>query len=171
MLHLILKIAIIALLAILFIQDIKRKEVSLYFLLATFVNVLALKASLNGILWFDFGLNALFILLQVVFLMLYLFSTGRKPTQLLNEFLGLGDILFWLIPALYFQFIEFILFSLACYIAIVLGYGVLYLVKRKSATIPLAGLMALFMALYIIASWDGNSLISGYVLNILNIQI
>jgi hypothetical protein len=103
--------------------------------------------------------------------MLYLFLTRRKPTKLFKSYLGIGDILFWLIPALYFNFIEFVLFSLVCYIAIVIGYGVLFLIKRKTITIPLAGLMALFMAVYIAFGWQGNSLISCWLLNILNIPI
>jgi len=171
MLQLILKIALIIMLAILFIQDIRHREVSLYLLFAVFIGVIVLGVSINGLNFINFGLNLLFILLQVLFLMFYLFITGRKPSLLLKSYLGIGDILFWLIPAFYFQFIEFILFSLICYIAIVIGYGILFLVKRKSTTIPLAGFMALFMAIYLIVGWEGKCLLSDYVLSIINISI
>jgi len=169
MLQLILKISLIVMLVTLFIQDIRRREVSLYLLLLIFIADIALCFSLKWLNITDVGLNILFILLQLAFLLLYLFVTGRKPSLLLKNFLGIGDILFWIIPAIYFQFIEFILYSLLCYIAIVLGYGILFLVKRKSTTIPLAGFMAFFMAIYLAISWEGNNLLSGYILNIINL--
>lgn len=169
MLQLILKIVLIAFLVILFLQDIRRREISLYLLLATFATVLALEFSINGIALADFGLNFLFVVLQVLFLMFYLFFTGRKPAELLKSYLGLGDVLFWLIPTLYFQFLEFILFSLICYIAIVVGYGIQYLIKRKSATIPMAGFMALFMAIYMAVGWESRCLLGNYILSFINI--
>ena len=156
-------------LAILFIQDIRRREISLYLLLATFAMIVVLCFSINSFSLTDFSLNIFFILIQILFLMFYLFITGRKPTQLLKSYLGLGDILFWLIPAFYFQFLEFILFSLICYITVVIGYGGLFLIKRKSTTIPLAGFMALSMAIYMILDWERNGLIGNYVFSIINI--
>jgi hypothetical protein len=170
MLQLILKIAIIALLVILFIQDIRFREISIYLLSVIFIGIIVLGVSLYGFNLIDFGLNVLFILLQVGFLMFYLFATGRNPAHLLKGYLGIGDILFWLIPAFYFQLIEFILFSLFCYIAIVVGYGILFLVKRKATTtIPLAGFMALFMAIYMVISWKSNCFLSTYALSNINI--
>ncbi|MHC1705783.1 MAG: hypothetical protein AB9846_17915 [Tenuifilaceae bacterium] len=169
MLQLILKIILIVLLTILFVQDIRSRKVSLYILIASFIVTVTLVFLVDRINLFDFGLNTLFILLQLIFLMFYLFVTGRKPSSLLKNYLGIGDILFWVIPAVYFQFLEFILFSLFCYIAIVIGYGILYAIKRKSITIPLAGFMALFLAIYFIVSWENNCMISSYVLSFINI--
>ena len=169
MLQIILKIVLIAMLIILFIEDIRHREISLFLLLATFAMVLALGFSINRISLAEFGLNLLFILLQVAFLLFYLLITRRKPSMLLKSYLGIGDILFWLIPAFYFQLLEFILFSLVCYISVVSGYGILFLIKRKPITIPLAGLMALFMGIYMILDWNSNCLISNYVFSVINI--
>lgn len=162
MLQVILKVAVIISLVILFIQDIKRREVSFYLLLTSFLLVLALGLS-SSINIVDLGFNTLFIILQVGFLLAYLFFSRRKPMQLFKIFLGLGDILFWLVPALYFKPVEFILFSLVCYLAIVLGYGIMLIIKKKSTTIPLAGFMALFMAVYVVASWQNCDLFINFI--------
>jgi len=169
MLFLTLKIALIAMLAILFIQDIRRREISLYLLLATFILVVVFMVSSSRINFINLGLNILFVILQVLFLIVYLYFTGRKPSLLLKNFLGIGDILFWLVPAFYFQTLEFILYSLVCYISIMLGYGVLFAFKRKATTIPLAGFMALFMAIYMVAGWQGDSLLSNLVSNFITV--
>lgn len=169
MLQLLLKIALIGMLTILFIQDIRHREISLYLLLAALIVVLAHGFSVNKLNIVDSGLNLLFILLQVAFLLFYLFITGRKPALLLKSYLGIGDILFWLVPAFYFQFLEFLLFLMISFVFVIIGYGILLLIKRNTTTIPLAGFMALFLAIYQIIGWKSNCLLSNYALSIFNI--
>ncbi|HCT31388.1 MAG TPA: hypothetical protein DIW31_11825 [Bacteroidales bacterium] len=108
----------------------------------------------------------MFIGLQILFLIVYLYFTGRKPSLLFKDFFGIGDALFLLITSFYFNPIEFVLFSLLCYIAIVVGYGLLFLIKRKSTTIPLAGFIALFFAFYIVASWQNSNFLSQFAYDI-----
>jgi len=170
MLQIVLKLAVIISLIVLFIQDIRQREVSFYFLLTSFllVFVLGLTSNINIV---DLGINALFIILQIAFLFAYLYFTGRDPMLLLKDFLGLGDILFWLVPALYFKPVEFVLYSLVCYLVIVLVYAIIFIFRKKSTTIPLAGFMALFMALYMVVSWQDGDLIINFVSKYISVQL
>lgn len=155
----------------LFLQDIRRREVSLYLLVSVLTTTVVLGFVGKSLVLTDLLFNGLFIVLQVLFLAIYLYFTGRKPSLLLKEFLGIGDILFWVIPAFYFNPVEFILFSLACYITIVVGYGLFFFIKRKALTIPLAGLMALFFAVYMVIAWESNNFLSQFAYQLVTLAV
>lgn len=171
MLSIALKIMLIAMLIVLFLQDIRRREVSLYLLLSVLTTTIFLGFVGKSLVLADLLFNGLFIVVQVLFLAIYLYITGRKPSLLLKDFLGLGDILFWVIPAFYLSPVEFVLFSLVCYVAIVIGYGILLAIKRNSTTIPLAGLMALFFAVYMVVAWECNNCLSQLAYNLVIVAV
>ncbi len=132
------------------VQDFKERKVYWFLFplviillgLVHFLNTAAPLAFFNYIL-----LNTLFV--SVIISVLYLFTRIIIKKKFLNHGLGLGDILFFYAFALGFPTVTFvILFANAILFALLL-----FLVSKKRLhlrTVPLAGLMGLFLILVFI---------------------
>ena len=86
-------------------------------------------------------LNLFFIVFNVLIVSLVLIPKNLSFKRLLNDYLGMGDILFFVFLALALPFPLFILFFLlSTLISLLMGISVF-----KRSTIPLAGLQALLL--------------------------
>lgn len=84
-----------------------------------------------------------FLLIQLLGLTLYFSLKERKPVNIIDKYLGLGDVLFFVAIAAGFSFLNYILFYIASFIFIALLYAVLLTARNQRKNIPLAGGMAL----------------------------
>ncbi len=168
MLYPIVKIATLLLLAILFYEDIRYRSISIHWIALAFLGVLALaymEAKLN---WVNILVNLSFIAIQVAFISVYLILRRRKVRDIFKNYIGIGDIVFWIIPAFYLDPIVYVFYVLFCYLSILIVFGVIMAIRKKNVTVPLAGFMAMVLGLYIACEWYGISL--GYWVNGLIIQ-
>ena len=133
-------------LTLIFFEDLKHRGVSWYYFLILLALVFWRFVEMRG--EWDFVLvNAAFVLAQIAMVSLWFFI--RKGTfRVINQYLGLGDILFWTVMLFAFSPFNFILyfiasaiFSLVCFVLFVRG---------EERTIPLAGFQSLFFVLLII---------------------
>ncbi|MBS1614232.1 MAG: hypothetical protein JST49_15540 [Bacteroidetes bacterium] len=115
------------------------------------------------------------ILLSFQFLLLYLYVRIFKKTEnLTNSYLGWGDILFLLALSPLFAPFNFILFNLAAFVSVAIGYY-LYPILNPNADkhIPLAGLVAILAGaamLYLKTTHLYNTMYDNYwLINALNI--
>lgn len=136
----------LVLLSVIVFQDFKYRAVSWVVFLALFllVFITALQQNPIGYVAEQFVFNSVFILVQLVLLSIYFSIKNQKATNIINTYLGLGDILFFLILAAFFPFLNFVFVYVLSLFAIATAYLFYRIIKKNAATqIPLAGGMAL----------------------------
>lgn len=115
-------------------------------------------SSLKDII-FNFALIAGFLLLQLLVLTLYFSVKERRPVNIIDKYLGLGDVLFFVTIAAGFSFLNYILFYIASFVIIILISVILLAMRRPLKSIPLAGGMALcFLSFLALERFTGISL-------------
>ena len=146
--YLILYFFILGLLGFTTYEDIKFRAVSWWVFPAIFILLVAAglqQISMHEIIW-HLKVNALFITIQVLAVWLYLIIRQKALLNPFDEFLGWGDLLFWLalLPAFApLKFVSFYVLSLvfAMLLHLMLQRTSFYTDTRK---IPLAGYQAVF---------------------------
>ncbi len=89
-------------------------------------------------------LNFLFVLTLLALLVLYFSIKRKKPTNIIDSYFGLGDLLFLGILSTVFSTVNFILFLTGSFLFILLIYTIFNAV-RSNKKIPLAGLLAIIL--------------------------
>lgn len=137
-------------------HDFKERNVYLWLLLVVLL--------LSGFLHYQHSLLIPFLvsillnigIIFVIVAILYLYAKFKLKKSLQNTF-GFGDLLFFLIIAVGFPTITFVvLFSFSLFFSLLL-----FLVlkkKLKHKTVPLAGLQALFFSFIFLLNWGFNFL-------------
>lgn len=144
----VLQIAGFGVLLFIFYQDLRYRGVSWYlFPLALMLILFSSPRSFNlKLLWNDWLLNLGFLFVQLLLLGVYFVYRKIPPGQLFKEYIGLGDILFFLLLALVLPFPVFPVFMV---LSLVITLMIAVIVFRKS-TVPLAGLQALFLVIFLL---------------------
>ena len=93
-----------------------------------------------------FLVNLAFTAFQLLILTIYFSIKSRKPVNIINSWLGIGDVLLLAVLCVAFSPINYLIFYIASLLITIAGF-IIYkvLFKGRSATIPLAGAMALVM--------------------------
>lgn len=151
----IISILSITLLGILAFQDFRYRAIS-WFLLP----LLLLTFFYSGLQAIDlsqfgkyFSFNFSFILLQMVVLTVYVSLKNKKFTNIVNEFIGVGDILFFVVICAAFSpsnFILFYVFSLLFSLLVVAGHRIF--ARGGNKEVPLAGLFSVVLLICIFIS-------------------
>lgn len=150
-------ISLVVFLGIVVFQDLKERQIS-WFLIPLLLCFFCAKGlylissdQLLGYSLFNIG----FITVQLLVLTVYMSIKNKKLTNIVNSYLGIGDVLFFIVICVAFSSINFIFFyvvSLIFTLGGVIGYNIL--VKNAKKEIPLAGAMAIVMiALILINQW------------------
>lgn len=147
---LVLWIAILVVLCTIAYQDFKYRAVywiCFPLLAVLFCTYKILAGGLPGLLT-DIMFTGGFLLLQLLILWLYFFIKYRKPVNLVNGYLGWGDILFLLAVCFYLSPVNYLVFYIVSLI-VSIGYALIIslLAKKEEMTIPLAGIQALLFVL------------------------
>jgi hypothetical protein len=138
-------------LAAIIYQDFRYRAVSVYWLCGTLALTVIYSVWLNGwaAAFTNGGINLALIVVQIAGVFLYFSLKLKKFTNIINQQLGSGDLLFYGVVAFSFSPVNFILFSLAAYIIILVVFLVLKTFGYRK-NIPLAGCLAFFMLIIII---------------------
>jgi hypothetical protein len=148
----ILTLSIITCLGIITYQDFKERKISWITLpILTFLFVSNAIMQLNS--WKEYflivGTNLIFVFFQMVFLFVYFSIKEKKWASLINTKIGIGDVLFFLVLAFAFSSLNFILFYVGSLSVITLVFLLTKVIANNiSAEIPLAGAMAIVLALW-----------------------
>jgi hypothetical protein len=144
-----MELVLVVLLFITFWQDIRTRSVSVWVLAGLLAGVLTLRLLTMAVsrVGLETGINAAIVGIELLAMTLYLSAKYQIFTQPIGKFLGLGDVIFWAVPAVFFSPISFLWFLGGSGIFALLTHTVLRLAlpNRYPATIPLAGLQALWM--------------------------
>ncbi|MGQ0827052.1 MAG: hypothetical protein ACT4ON_01530 [Bacteroidota bacterium] len=138
----IINILLILCLTIIVVQDFKQREIS-WMLIPLTLAGFTYKAMNGDILLKNVLLNIAFIVIQLLMLTIYMSIKNKKPVNIINTYLGLGDILFFLVICVAFSPINFIAFYLSSMITTLIGV-IIYnrFSNKQTKDIPLAGAMA-----------------------------
>lgn len=93
--------------------------------------------------------NFLFVATQLLGITIYIRFREKRWVWMGDKYLGLGDILFFLIPLILFAPINFVLFFMISLFIGILVYTFIKVSLNKNITIPLAGLQALMLIVYL----------------------
>ncbi len=134
-------IAISLVLGLIAYQDFKFRAISWPLLLLLLLLLLLTKGFQP-----ETGINLLFVAAQLVFLTLYISLKNKRFTNIIDTYLGLGDILFLVVVCAAFSTYEFVIFYIAGLLFSLLAFIIYRLLNRSaSKEIPLAGLMSIVM--------------------------
>lgn len=141
-------------LAFVVFQDFKSKSISWYLLpmlLIVFIGNALLRIEVENLLLFS-GINLILVITNLVGVFLLVWLKEKKPINIIDSYLGLGDVLFFLVITTTFSPFNFVVFYLGSILIITLIYGVVILInKEKKTLIPLAGAMSLLLMFVLIA--------------------
>jgi hypothetical protein len=122
----------------------------------------------------DFFLNTLFILLQLVCLTLYFSIKKKKLFNIVDTYMGLGDILFFIVVCAVFSPVNFIAFYFISMILTLTGVLLYNFFSSRPATdIPLAGSMAAVLLLIVVTTFifpGINFYNDGLILNVIQLR-
>lgn len=98
--------------------------------------------------------NVGFLIAQLALVTLYFSTKKRKRTNITNELLGLGDVLFILSIAFYLPVFNYLFFYIISLIA-VLVFWISWqsITSNQNKHIPLAGLQAMLFAGFLLSDW------------------
>jgi hypothetical protein len=133
-------------------EDFKYRAISWWWLplLAAALAIPALNHIQGKTLLSYFIMNASFIAIQFIILTLYFSLKNRRLINIFNHHLGIGDILFFIIIGLFFAPILYITFFIVGLFVTLIGFLVWKSTTKKTATIPLAGALALCLCIAIL---------------------
>ena len=148
-----LVIILIGLLSVVIYQDFRNREIS-WFL----IPLLLIVGISNALLSIDFkefltytGINLSMVILNLLGVTLIISIKEKKIKNIINSYLGLGDILFFLVLTILFSPFNFIIFFMGSVLFTSLIYGGIILFnKNKQTLIPLAGAMSLMLIIALV---------------------
>lgn len=142
-------IIIILSLAMIAIEDLRRRNFRIIWLLVSVGSAIAfgLLSEESNFQWTYLALNTAFIAFNIVGLVLYFSVKEKKLINIVNTKLGLGDLLFFVFLILGFSTLNLIVFFfLAVLVSLIFGILALAISKKKqtvaSTKIPLAGIFS-----------------------------
>ena len=133
-------------------QDFKDRAISWYLPVLIFL-VGLIGAFVNEIfIWRDYLASLSFVILQITGLYVYLAIKKKSiKINLTSDFLGWGDLLFFVAIIPYFGFKEYVVLLVAGMVMSLLAQKVVQLFYR-SDSIPLAGWLSIFYGLYMLVT-------------------
>lgn len=140
------------------VEDFRTRTLPIWLLIIMVVGVIALALSEVGYKRFliNLGFNIGFLSIQLLALTLYYSVKRKQIVNIVNEYIGLGDIIFYVSCCCLFSPANFIFFQILSLSIILLVYGVMLLFKKTiSSTIPLAGGLALIVNVLILTRLVG----------------
>jgi hypothetical protein len=148
---LVVNIFLIIILFIIFFQDMKQREISWILVPALFLGFIAKGFLEKGEVLLKNGMfNVAFVLIQLILLSIYMSIKNKKLTNIINTYLGIGDVLFFIAITAAFSPMNYVLFYVSSIILTLFGFILYKLIKQNAkAEIPLAGSMAGMMMIVI----------------------
>lgn len=146
----IVEILLFIVLGIIVFQDMKFRAIS-WVLIPALCVLLFVKSSLafeTENLLSNVIINCSFVIVQLVLLTIYISFKNSKMTNIINTYLGIGDILFFIAISIAFSPLNYILFYVLS-LTFTMFFFVAYKTVKKNASqeIPLAGSMAAMLIL------------------------
>lgn len=146
-----INIAFIFVLFIVVYQDFRFRTISFWIIPVLWLIVFAIniEATEFKTLAFNTAINLLVFAFEIILLYVYYALKYRKFTSIINEYIGVGDILYITVLCMLFSPIVFNVVLIMGLWLTLIGYAVSKLFFKENYTIPLAGSLSVFL----IISW------------------
>jgi hypothetical protein len=134
-------------------QDFKQRQISWYLIPLSFFLVVYKAVNLIDTTVFikHSIFNIVFVLIQLILLTTYISIKNKALTNIVNTYLGIGDILFFIVVCIAFSPVNFIVFFIVSMILTLIGFMLYSTFLKKAGTeIPLAGTMATALIILLI---------------------
>ncbi|MBI2281707.1 MAG: hypothetical protein HYU68_13615 [Bacteroidetes bacterium] len=145
---------LLGLLAVVVFQDFKSRSISWFLiplLFVAFIGSAILKIDVQEFILYS-GINLSIIVMNLLGVTLFVWLKEKKLKNIVDTYLGLGDILFFLVLTTVFSPLNFIVFYLGSIMLITIIYGYIILFnKQKNTLIPLAGAMSVLLMMVLVA--------------------
>ena len=149
----VLLLILIGLLGVVVVQDFKSRAISWFLIPLLFIGFIGYalpKMEIIELLTY-FGINLTLVLTNLLVVTLVISIKEKKFANILTNYLGLGDVLFFLVLTVVFSPFNFLAFYLGSILLTAIVYGGIMLIsKQKKMLIPLAGAMSLLLIISII---------------------
>jgi uncharacterized membrane protein len=93
---------------------------------------------------FYVGINTMLLIFQFLLLTIYFSIRSHRLTNIVNKFIGIGDIIFFIFLGLTFSPFNFMLFFITSLVLTLIVYAIFVRGKKEQYKIPLLGSMAVF---------------------------
>ncbi len=132
-------------------EDFRFRQIRVLFFVMFFVSLFLLLIIIwpLSVLIHNTLVNLLFMSVQIAALQIYFWVKEKRWSWIFDRKLGWGDVVFWLCILPVWPLMPFVLFLISSLIFSLLSYLLFF--RKKNATIPLAGLQALFFLLVFIS--------------------
>ena len=140
-------------LTVVVVQDFKSREISWFLIPLLVVGFVLYALQQIGIdeLLIYFGINFMIVALNLLGVTVMVSLKEKRLTNILKNYLGLGDVLFFLVLTVVFSPFNFLFFYLGSIFITAIIYGtVMQFNQQKKMLIPLAGAMSLLLILTLI---------------------
>ncbi|MHB8209086.1 hypothetical protein [Mucilaginibacter sp.] len=154
---LLVRILILLVLLVIFVQDIKSRSV--YWIVFPLLIVLfiisdLIKQKATGDLWLSVLLNLGFLVLQLLIITGWFSLKEKRWLNISANRLGWGDILFLVSISFYLSFVNFLFFHIVSLFAALTGWLIWqFFTNKKSKHVPLAGMQALAFGIFLSGDW------------------
>lgn len=135
----------IAVLSLIVVQDFKHREVFWVLFPALFLcnTLIVIKFMDSSSILFNFLINGSIIFIHLIVLTLYFSIKNNKLTWIVNKYLGIGDVLMFLVMSVLFSPVFFIIYIITSLFGGLIFGVFARILKLKSVSIPLAGFLSL----------------------------
>ena len=148
---------ILVVLLLIFVQDMQKRSVYWWFFPVLLVSFFAwglFHHQSIAELCLVALINICFLTLQFLLTSLYFSIKYKRVTNLVNGFIGWGDILFLVCISFYLSVLNLVLFYIISLLAIVAFQLLLLTMQvKKDKRVPLAGLQAFLLACFLVMDW------------------
>lgn len=130
-------------LIVLAIQDFKDRAISWWLIPFTITSYFVYQNSFFTLINTELYLNLLFVLINYISVTAYFSLKEKRIVNIFKDYLGIGDLLFFVVCAFMFSLPNFIFFLIASFLLTLIGALLWSKIKPQSSPyIPLAGIMA-----------------------------
>ncbi len=130
--------------------------VNVFYLIALFVVVCLVSIGANIFDFHNLVKVFLFVLINIIVLIIYYSFKYKTFVNPINNFLGVGDILFFIAVMPLFNLLNYMLYFITGLIFSLVFYFVYRLFFKKNGTIPLAGFLSLYLIIILLFNWELN---------------
>jgi len=147
-------------LAAITLQDFSQRQIAWYWLPILLAGIILLNVQRNELknMISFFITNVCFVVFQLIVLIIYFSIKNKKLTNIIDHYIGLGDVLFFIVLCTVFSPLNFLVFYIISLLLILLTFFTYNTVSKKIIQhIPLAGAMALCLIFCFVYKYTNNN--------------
>lgn len=145
-------LVIVILLLLISYQDFKDREV--YWFLFPVLAIITVFDLFNKLGWYslllNFSINLIFVLIDLALISLYFSLKKKQIINIFDQFIGWGDVVFFVNLGLFFSPLNFLIFFFGSILLCLIGVFIFSGKRLMSFKIPLAGIQSILVLIALV---------------------